>query len=295
MSVRQNSVIGIVRSGSVHPFADSSIASETVEKSDSINVQTVSDWARKRVLKPEIETEIGASGFPIKDHKLNANISVAWFYGYDQMKTTNDSSKIYWYRFLAESAVISNLNRFTRVDGLSYFTRSVVELWNPAKDAPQIGADLEVEVELSPSGPSIKSNIALRINSNTSSADADTITPPLATGWVPGGALKWKLTHDTDTQANPVAGDGSLPHLACNWPNGVCEWTSLDLVRKDGSMWRANTLVQASARIIATFDRKPDASDPPRWKPEKFIYGVDLEFTVSKDQRLLTVSESPIG
>ena len=267
-----------------------------MDKPDQSKVQNVNDWAKKQTLKPDVEEKVKAADFPIANHSLITDLDEAWIHGYDQMKTTKDSSKIYWLRFLAESAAIRNLNRFTRVDSLSYFTRSMSELANPGKDAPMISVYLTVDVKLLHTGSNINSNMALKINSTTASAEADTVAPPSAAGWTPNAVVQWKRIPNADAQINkPKSGIGNLPHSACNWPHGVCDWTSLDVVRKDGTMWKQNTLVQASAEVLMNFWRPADTVKPPRWQKEDFTFSVDLKFKVSKDQLSLTVSYCPIG
>jgi hypothetical protein len=79
------------------------------------------------------------------------------------MQTTRDNKTLYWQRDIAGDPFLQTLDRFSRVDGLAYFTTKleVLQQWNPT-----VTVSAAVILQMSPYGTHVLNTIGLRIRAD---------------------------------------------------------------------------------------------------------------------------------
>ncbi|PPJ57603.1 hypothetical protein CBER1_04803 [Cercospora berteroae] len=285
-------VVGITRSGMNFPFSDSSFSS-----SKSPPGRLTNEWARTKVLTKQAIADAKALGFPLDKHgtRLGADIDASWLYGYEGVRLSDDAKCLYQHRVIADSAVISNLNRFTRVDALSYFTSSLAKFRNaPQSDVPRGQVSLSIKLQQWPDGQSMGfvCGLQLRINHRTKSFDSDVINA------LPSGWLDWYTEtawhyHDKDPPVQPPRklfplDPGSIPHGACHSEMGIADWQSIELIRLDKQAWDdtpADLGDRASLSLNLQYKRLADTSGKQLWGVEVFAFDLDLRLDTKKDDQ----------
>ncbi|CAK1363812.1 unnamed protein product [Cercospora beticola] len=284
-------VVGITRSGVNFPFSDSSLSSTQVAPGRLTN-----EWARKQLLTKEAIAEAEALGFPLNKAKtkLGADIDASWLYGYEGVRLSNDAKYLYQHRFYAESAVIRNLNRFTRVDALSYFTSSLAAFRQAQRsDVPQVQSSLSIFFFWPDSHTmGFKGGLRLRINLRSAYFETDTLTPDPSTGWLESDSNIYWQYNARDTPAQPPGrlfsfGPGNIPHGACHSARGIADWESVEVIRDDNQAWEDTPTSlehRASLSLDLQYKRLTDTSNQPRWGEEIFAFGVNLLLDTKKDR-----------
>ena len=134
---------------------------------DSKLTIAVKKWVEDHELTDDIRANTSKyiSGIELSKAKNQYKVSVdgAWLHGYKETVVSKDCAYIYEQRYPLSSPAIQILNRFTRVDGLSYFTSSRQKLSNPAPNTPAVTVFVAIAVTLNSKGKNILNNIGLKI------------------------------------------------------------------------------------------------------------------------------------
>ena len=279
MKKNENSVIGIARAGTVWP-----IPMTTTADNSSLAVG-INRWTSGKTVSVQASTQLAENEIALmRDSTLNtrAFIDGNWLQGSKELRTTDRGDQVYWARYFADSDVVLKLNRFTRVDGLAYFSQSIADTEKQSIDSPSATVSLSIVVGLSNSGNNLNTTVGIEVTATTgTTVAADTLKPSSATGWSPGSFLRWDLTQE-DAGTDPRTGTGRLPLAIKEWQNGLCDWASVRVFRKSGS-WDVRECFPISIKVLARFERPQDKQQPKRWEQEAFVFGADLVCQRSRD------------
>ncbi|GIZ43668.1 hypothetical protein CKM354_000688500 [Cercospora kikuchii] len=285
-------VVGITRSGMNFPFSDSSLSS-----SKSPPGRLTNEWARTKVLNKKAIADAKALGFPLDKHgtRLGADIDASWLYGYEGVRLSDDAKYLYQHRVIAESAVVRNLNRFTRVDALSYFTSSLARFRNaPQSNVPRGQVSFSIRLEQWPDEQTMGfvCGLQLRINHRLGSFNSDIINAE-SSGWLAEHQDSAWYYHDKDPPVQPPRrlsrmDPGSIPHGACHSEMGIADWESVELIRLDNAAWDdtpADLDDRASLSLNVQYKRLADTSGKQLWGEEVFAFDLDLRLDTKKDDQ----------
>jgi hypothetical protein len=271
----QPSILGTVSSGPLWPVAID------VNEGSKAEIARFNKWVREKDLNDAtvakikvLRTKMQAAALD-KTHRLDADIDASWFYSFGQLQMTDDRRKLYFTRFTPDSLSVKNLSLFCRVDGLAHFTKSLEEFENPTeKDVPKGKVALLVRVYLEEVGDDFRGGLKLKIRSSTAAEESGTLEPPVG-GRPIGEPLVWRL--------QPTAAGDSLPHAACKWSHGLCEWKSVEVMRSKGG-WLKDDRKPHAVELIVRFEREADASPRHRWTEETFIFVAELVTPTPNEQ-----------